>query len=78
MAIKAKKMTADDAEAYLLSIGGVEVKGDELRTPEWREECRYFLRIETYDDANIPVPIEDEILDREYGTVIMPGEAREG
>jgi hypothetical protein len=71
MAIKARKLTADDVEAYIRSLGGVEVTAEEKKTPEWREECRSFLRIMAHDDTSIPAPNEEEELDKECGPAIL-------
>jgi hypothetical protein len=69
MAIKARKMTADDIEAYIRSIGGVEITAEEKRTAEYREEYRSVLRILAHDDTDIPAPDEEAELDKECGPV---------
>ena len=71
MAIKAKKLTADDVEAFLLAEGFREVTKEELLTPEWREEVRANLRILAYDDTSIPAPDEEKELDTRCGPVSM-------
>jgi hypothetical protein len=71
MPVRAIHLSADDVEAYILSIGGVELSAEEKRTPEYRERHRSFLRILANDDTRIPAPNEEEELDKECGPAIL-------